>query len=69
MSLGVERCEAWGTVTGLMTDLLRGVKEREGPKKMSIFLFWVDVSHPWEEERGWVGKESVNEKVSLESWT
>lgn len=23
----------------------------------------------WEEEWGWVGKESVNEKVLLESWS
>lgn len=41
MSLGVERCEAWEALTKLMTDLLRGMKEKEGPKKMSRFLSWV----------------------------
>lgn len=56
-----------------MNDLLRGVKEREGPKMKSIFLSWVtgwtrcllSIERKW----GWIGKEPVNEKVTLESWS
>lgn len=55
-------------MTELITDLLRRVKEREGPKKMSRFLTCVrvDMMFPihWEEEWTWVGKESANEKTS-----
>lgn len=40
MSLEAERGVAWEMVTELMKDLLRGVKETEGPK-MSRFLSWV----------------------------
>lgn len=60
-------------MTESITDLLRGVKEREGPKKMPRFLTCVrvDMMFPvhWEEEWTWVGKESANEKASIESWS